>query len=300
VGQIGPPAFREMAMRKLRFVGAGCALGLMAAGLSPSALAADYPLLRGSQYEPTPTQMGTSTTSNGIDWNGFTIGAHAGLSRTYFDFDTSLQTLAATPLRQTSLLTEANPPSWIRTRSGEDRGASYGFTIGYNYMIDDILLGFEGDYTRAGQSHRSTDVIGRRVGTSNGDVNDVVLTSTQSMRLQDYATARVRIGVAYGRFMPFISFGGAVGRFDIEKSVNIDWRFQRGAAPMTNAFGFPTTVTENRRDQYGYGLTAGLGMDVALTDFAFVRGEYLFTRFADVKGATVDVNTIRAVGGVKF
>jgi opacity protein-like surface antigen len=244
--------------------------------------------------------MSTTTTSGGIDWNGFTIGAHAGLSRTYFDFDNSLQTLAATPLRQTSLLTETNPPSWIRTRSGEDRGATFGFAVGYNLMIDDILLGFEGDYTRVGQSHRSTDLIGRRVGTSNGDTNDVILSSTQAMRLQDYATARVRLGVAYGRFLPFISFGGAVGRFDIEKSVNIDWRFQRGAAPMTNAFGFPTTVTENRRDQYGYGLTGGLGMDVALTDFAFVRGEYLFTRFADVKGATVDVNTIRAVGGVKF
>jgi opacity protein-like surface antigen len=245
--------------------------------------------------------MGTTTTSNGIDWNGFTIGAHAGLSRTYFDFDTSLQTLAANPLRQTVLLTEYNPPSWIRTRSGEDRGATFGVTAGYNYMIDEILLGFEADYTRVGQSHTSADTIGRRVVTSNGDVNDVTLISSQSMRLQDYATARVRIGVAYGRFLPFITFGGAVGRFDIEKAVNVDWRFQRGGTgAFNNAFGFPTTVTENRRDQYGYGLTAGLGMDVALTDFAFLRGEYQFTRFADVKGATVDVNTIRAVGGLKF
>jgi opacity protein-like surface antigen len=269
-------------------------------GAAP-ALAADFPMLRGSQYEPAPMHMGTSTTSNGIDWNGFTIGVHAGLSRTYFDFDNSLQTLAANPMRQSTLLSEHNPPSWIRTRSGEDRGATYGFALGYNYMIDDILLGFEGDYTRVGQSHRSSDSIARRVGTSGGDVNDVTLNSTQSLRLEDFATARVRLGVAYGRFMPFITFGGAVGRFDVEKSVNVDWRFQRGGVGAFNtAFGFPTTVTENRRDQYGYGLTAGLGMDVAFTDNIFVRGEYQFVRFADVKGSTVDVNTLRAVGGVKF
>ncbi len=93
-------------MRKVRIIAAGLALGLASAtALTSPALAADYPVLRGSQYEPQPTPMGTTTSSNGIDWSGFTILGHAGLSRSYFDFDTSLQTLAAQPLRQSHLLT---------------------------------------------------------------------------------------------------------------------------------------------------------------------------------------------------
>jgi opacity protein-like surface antigen len=287
-------------MRALRLMAAGLGLGVASLGMA-GAKAADFPVLRGSQYEPAPTPMGSTTTSNGIDWNGVTIGLHAGLSRTYFDFDNSLQTLAAQPLRQTLLLSEQNPPNWIQVRSGEDRGASFGGAIGYNYMIDDILLGFEADYTRINQGHASGDFIARQVSTSDGTVHNVSLTSNQTVRLDDFATARVRLGVAYGRFMPFITFGGAVGRFDIQKSVRIDYAFQPGGAgPFLNALGFPTTATENRKSQYGYGLAAGLGMDVALTDFAFVRGEYQFARFNDVKGSTIDVNTIRAVGGVKF
>lgn len=270
--------------------------------LATSALAADYPTLRGTQYDntPPPPQMGTSN-SDSVDWSGVTIGGHGGLSRSYFDFDTSLQSLAAGPMRQTGLLSEANPPGWIKTLSGQDRGTSFGAILGYNMMVDDVLLGLEADYTRLGQSHTSADFIARRVGTSNGDVNDVTLTSTQTMRLHDYVTARVRLGWATGRFMPFATFGGAVGRFDSLQSVSENWSFQRGGVgPFNTALGFPITVTDNKRDVYGYGVTAGLGVDIALTSFAFLRAEYQYVRFASVKGSVVDVNTIRAVGGVKF
>lgn len=273
---------------------------LATTAMSTTAAAADYPMLRGTQQDSAP-QMGRVVTDEGIDWNGFTIGVHGGLSRTYFDFDNSMQSLAALPLRQTTLLSETNPPSWIRTRSGQDRGQGFGAIIGYNVMVDDIMLGLEADYTRLNQSHTSADFIGRRVGTSNGDVNDVTLTSNQTVNLNDFATARVRLGWAKGRFMPFATFGGAVGRFDSTQSVLIDWRFQRaGVGPFSNAAGFPTTVTDSKRDLFGYGLAAGAGVDIAITNFAFLRAEYQFVRFADVKGSTIDVNTVRAVGGLKF
>ncbi|MGL4727687.1 MAG: outer membrane protein [Bosea sp. (in: a-proteobacteria)] len=286
-------------MRAVQWIATGFALSLMAT----TALGADYPTLRGSQHEtpPPPTVYGSTATSNGINWDGLTIGVHAGVSRSYFDFDNSLQTVASGPLRQTILLSEQNPPGWIRTRSGEDRGMNFGGAIGYNYMIDDILLGFEADYTRINQGHTSADFIARQVGTSDGTTHNVTLTSNQTVRLDDYATARIRIGAAYGRFLPFLTLGGAVGRFDVNKSVRIDYAFRQNGAPnFNNALGFPTTATDNRKSHYGYGLAAGAGVDVAITDFAFIRGEYQFVRFSDVRGSTVDVNTVRAMGGVKF
>ncbi len=284
-------------MRVFRVLAATALTTLLAA----NAQAADFPTLRGSQYDAPPSSLGQVSSGSGVDWNGFTIGVHGGLSRSYFDFDTSMQAVAAVPLRQTSLLSEYNPPSWIQTRSGQDRGQTWGAIVGYNVMIDDIVVGLEADYTRANQSHSSYDQIGRRVTTSNGDVNDVILTSAQTVSINDYATARVRLGYVVGRFMPFATFGGAVGRFDSTKTVGIDWRFQRaGVGAFGNAFGFPTVASDSKRDVYGYGLTGGVGLDIALTDFAFVRAEYQYVRFADVKGSVIDMNTIRVGGGVKF
>jgi outer membrane immunogenic protein len=269
--------------------------------LMSNAQAADFPTLRGSQYDASPSSLGQVSGGSGVDWNGFTIGVHGGLSRSYFDFDNSMQSLAAQPLRQTALLSEYNPPNWIQTRSGQDRGQTWGAMVGYNLMIDDIVVGLEADYTRANQGHSSADLIGRRVVTSNSDVNDVTLTSNQTVSVTDYATARIRLGYVVGRFMPFVTLGGAVGRFDSTKTVGIDWRFQRaGVGGFGNAFGFPTVVSDSKRDVYGYGLTGGAGLDIALTDFAFVRAEYQYVRFADIKGTTVDMNTIRVGAGVKF
>lgn len=267
---------------------------------SSAALAADYSMLRGTQQDA-PQSMGRVVADEGIDWNGLTIAAHGGLSRTYFDFDNSMQTLATTPFRQTLLQSEINPSSWIKTRSGQDRGQSFGAILGYNLMIDDIVVGLEADYTRIGQKHSSSDFIGRRVSTSNGDVNDVTLASTQAVEINDYATARVRLGLAKGRFMPFVTFGGAAGRFNSNQTVVSNWNFQRaGFGPFQTAVGFPATSSDNRKNIYGYGLTGGVGVDVALTSNVFLRAEYQYVRFADVKGTTVDVNTIRAAGGVKF
>jgi outer membrane immunogenic protein len=39
---------------------------------------------------------------------------------------------------------------------------------------------------------------------------------------------------------------------------------------------------------------------VALTENIFLRGEYLYTRFNDVNGITVGLNTARVAAGVKF
>lgn len=285
-------------MRRFRALALG-AVSTLALGAA-AASAADY--LRGSQVDSPPPQVwGQQQMSSGLDWSGFYFGAHGGWSRTFFDPGTSLQTLAGQPMRQSSLLTEFNPPSWIQVRTGEDSGANFGAMAGYNMTFGDTMIGFEADYSRINQSYSGNDFIARRVVTSNGDVNDVTLTSNQGIRLADYITGRVRFGWSYGRYMPFATFGGAVGRFDMNSSVLVDWRFQPGGVgAFVNAAGFPTTVGTNRRNVYGFGMTAGAGVDVLLAENIFLRAEYQFVRFGDVKGATIDVNTIRAAAGVKF
>jgi len=48
------------------------------------------------------------------------------------------------------------------------------------------------------------------------------------------------------------------------------------------------------------GFTAGAGVDIALTQNIFLRGEYQYAWFVDFNGHKFNVNTIRGGAGVKF
>ncbi len=77
-------------------------------------------------------------------------------------------------------------------------------------MIDDILLASR-RITPASASHTPAPTRSAAGGDLHGDTNDVTLTSQQTVRIHDYVTARIRLGAAYGRFLPYVTFGGAVG-----------------------------------------------------------------------------------------
>jgi outer membrane immunogenic protein len=47
-------------------------------------------------------------------------------------------------------------------------------------------------------------------------------------------------------------------------------------------------------------MSVGGGVEAALADNIVVRGEYLFTRFNNVEGVTVNVNTARVAAALKF
>ena len=52
-------------------------------------------------------------------------------------------------------------------------------------------------------------------------------TVTSQMKLIDYGTLRGRAGYAFGQFLPYAFFGGAVGRFNYSTSTTV--RPRRGA-----------------------------------------------------------------------
>lgn len=284
------------------------ALGLAALGLSIAAapaVSADYPVLRGSQIEDVPPPP-SDYFSGGFNWTGFYLGGGAGVSETQFEPGTGLQNLANFAFRNTLLGAESDMGSFVNNLpSKRDSGATYFGMAGYNIAFGDAVLGIEVDYTRSDQSYSINDFIARRTITSNGTVNDWSMTTRQGAVLNDYATARIRMGWAYGRIMPFATFGGAVGRFDTVSTITAT-NFLTQANPVTGAIssgmavGYPLTVGAAKKNVYGYGLAVGAGVDMALTDNLFLRGEYQLIRFADVEGTTTTVNTARVAAGVKF
>ncbi|MBN9442660.1 MAG: porin family protein, partial [Bosea sp.] len=131
------------------------------------------------------------------------------------------------------------------------------------------------------------------------------LTTNQSAKLNDYGTARLRMGWAFGNFMPFATIGGAVGRFNTSSTVTATNYLTQtnpvtGAVYQGTAAGYPLTVGATKKNVYGFGLAVGGGVDWALGENIFLRGEYQLIRFADVEGTTTTVNTARAAVAVKF
>jgi len=268
--------------------------------LAAPVVAADYPVLRGSQIEDAPPAPSRFT------WDGFYFGGGAGVSDTQFKPGNGLQDLARFAYRNTLLGSEYDMGNLLgNLPQKRDSGATYFGFAGYNWTFGDAMLGFEADYTRSGQDYLLSDYIARRAVTSNGTVNDFSMTTNQGAKLNDYATARLRMGWAVGNFMPFATIGGAVGRFNTTSTILATWNITQtnpvtGALEQGQAAGYPLIVGATKKNVYGFGLTVGGGIDWALTDNVFLRGEYQLIRFADVEGTTTTVNTARAALGVKF
>lgn len=270
--------------------------------LAAPALAADY--LRGTQAVEPP--QGAVTFDRGINWSGFYFGGGAGVSETKFKPGNGLQDLARFAYRNTLLGAEYDIGALLSNLPEKrDSGATFFGFAGYNFAFGDAILGFEADYTRSGQEYQLGDYIARRAVTSNGTVNDISLTTNQGAKLDDYATARLRMGWAVGSFMPFATLGGAVGRFNTTSTVTATNNITQ-LNPLTGtiyqgpAAGYPLIVGATKKNVYSFGLTVGGGIDWALADNMFLRAEYQLIRFADVEGTTTTVNTARAALGVKF
>jgi opacity protein-like surface antigen len=278
-------------------VAMACALALPQA-----AQGADY--LRGSQIEQ-PVEAPPMFGGGRFDWSGFYFGGGAGITDTKFKPSEGLAELVNYPFRNSITGIEANPGSWLSDiPEKRDSGATFFGIVGYNYLFDDVVLGIEADYTRSGHSFRAGDAISRRVALSDGSTRGIAVAAEQGAKLNDYATARLRMGWAYGRIMPFGTLGAVVGRFNTISVATVDNRFlfNPGLPNQTSAqvVGFPTTVGGAKKNVYTFGMTAGAGFDWALTDNLFLRAEYQFIRFAEIEGTTTTINTGRVAAALKF
>jgi outer membrane immunogenic protein len=139
------------------------------------------------------------------------------------------------------------------------RGLSYGGFLGYNYQIDDVVLGLELDLshaastTTASQNQAATSgQLANGTITQNGPTTtancvacytipgspptvvngfstitstilyiptSVTTQNTATATLRDYGTARIRGGWAYENFLPYVAVGLSVARIDSTQTV---------------------------------------------------------------------------------
>lgn len=278
-------------MRQISVLTAASILAIWAAA---PALSADYPVLRGSQIDTAPPSP-VSGSGGGIDWSGFYIGGHGSMTASKFNKDTAIQTLTTAVTTGLPIFNTTSLAQPVPTPRNTDSGIGFGVLAGYNVMIGDVVVGGEVDYSVHNQSIASQTFDQRFNGTDR-----LTLTSNQAAKLQDHASIRLRAGWVTGIFMPFMTAGLAVGRFDTSFLATGNREALTAPGVYTSYAGYPANVGRAEKDAWGIGATVGAGVDIALSETFFVRGEYLYTTFNKVNGVGVNLHTARVAGAVKF
>lgn len=175
--------------------------------------------------------------ANEFDWTGFYAGGQLGYGRA-----------------------EADATILGATAGGDLTGIVGGGFIGYNYQIDNIVLGVVADFNFA-------------------DWNDDDTTGgfTASSQMDYIGTVGPRIGLAMDRALFYVEGGYAFTELEAEVSG-------------------PGLSFSDDEKLNGYFL--GAGIDYALTDTVFVGAEYNYAQFEDanfnIGGVAVDVDDLDA------
>ena len=256
---------------------------LAAIATSTAVLAADLPSKRVAPVAPVAPVF---------TWTGFYAGVNAGvnwssrnINSTWYDANggTSAATLASwTPL----------PYANQRT------GFIGGIQVGYNYQINQFVIGAEADFMGLAANKTSSsaplDVL---------DVDPYVTVSTTKVQQQWLGTVRARAGFAVDRFLVFATGGLAYGSTKVS-TISNDYD---GVGAVIRSY-----TGQKMNTDVGYAV--GAGVEYALTNNWLLRAEYLYynlgkagataTQVADptytkVK-TTIDGNIVRAAISYKF
>jgi outer membrane immunogenic protein len=161
------------------------------------------------------------------------------------------------------------------------KGGMFGGQIGYNWQFGQFVYSLEG-------------------GVDLTDLQDTInvlgctarVCSAKNMLLSTMPTVRTRVGMTFGRWMPYLAVGMAVGDIRTNTFGNI----------RRNTFGLEEI------NQTSAGWTVGAGVEVALINNWSARLEYVYADFGSMKcvlycglaGTTFDFTMSALRGGVNY
>jgi outer membrane immunogenic protein len=287
------------------FASIAFATGMCATGASlTNAWGADYepsdfPTLRGSTpYLPAPTRH--------MNWGGFYGGGQVGYGASYMDFSKAGRSINAFDPNASFTAPFGSVSSWSSLGTDTGKAPTYGAFVGYNWQYDDLIVGFEANYshtnlfgsssaTRCYNSAPSLPNCSAAITLGDGNLYDATVTATTSMRITDYGTARLRAGWVADNVLPYAMIGLAVGRAEIS-------RYATATGAPSGGAGSPFTRTEGtfNSSMLMWGYSAGLGADWLIYRDVFVRAEYEFVQFLLVSDFRSQIHNGRLGLGVKF
>jgi outer membrane immunogenic protein len=217
------------------------ALLLCSAFVPAAAQAADMPVKAPPPMAPLPPP---------ITWTGFYLGVNVGGA--FSNNDASFANFAGTPIVSGN------------GGSNNNGGVVGGGQLGYNWQINNWLIGFEGDFNGSSQRRSNTFVDGFG-GTFDTEAN-----------VQWFATARGRLGYVSGPWLFYVTGGGA-------------WVNFKGS--ITDNVNLTSISDETTRS----GWTVGGGVEWMFVPNWSAKLEYLFIdvgdrSFSDINGNVLNVN----------
>lgn len=201
----------------------------LCAVLAQGAFAADLPTMKGPPPAPVPPPA--------FSWTGFYIGGNIG------GLWSSDGVVVANPYYLGVMPGNANTLDLA--------GIVGGVQAGYNYQISSVVLGVEGDLDASSAKG------GFNYPTGGG------LVATHSASLPFFGDVRARAGVAFDRFLPYVT-GGVV------------------FADVRNSLVDPSWGLHLNRGGSATGWTVGAGAEYAIDNHWSVKAEYLYMQFPDV------------------
>ena len=275
-------------------------------GMATPALAADYdlPILRGTAVPAPVMPVGPATFTR---WSGFYVGGAFSYGSATSDFSTATRPLVHFSLQHTTIEDQAQPSTFEVLGRGSAVAPGVGGFVGYNMQWQDLITGVEATYTHTNFNTTPTSAAVARVFPSLNTA--VAVGAAGRLDLTDYGEARFRAGYVVGNLLPYGFIGMAVGRASYSVStITVVAQATTGTDPcLTNANFtggtcqvFPFSASAGQNNALLYGFSAGGGLDWALTQNIFVRGEFDFVQFAPISNISLAIISGRVGAGYKF
>jgi len=209
------------------------------------------------------------------NWTGFYIGGNVGYSWGRASNSETISRLAT----GVALFTDA--------ASNDVNGVIGGGQIGYNWQIQNWLVGLEGDFQGSGEK-------GSRAFTCVGCADDGTnITSTLTQKLNWFGTVRGRVGVLVTPSVLLYGTGGlAYGELKTSGSIT-----------GNNVAGVPVTVVFPGTSSTRAGWTAGVGVEGKIAQNWTAKLEYLYMDLGSVSAGPIGTTIlvpVRTAAGVSY
>ncbi|MEI8179155.1 outer membrane beta-barrel protein [Aestuariivirga sp.] len=197
----------------------------------------------------TAAQAADMTAPAAYDWTGFYVGANAGIAWNNSSVDNDFYI-------------EGDRTNKLENKiNGDQTAFTAGGLLGYNYQIDQIVLGAEADINYLGFSDDNKRTF-TGVGTIDGNPVDTI-TATSSMQADWFGTVRGRLGYAIDNVLIYGTGGLAYGHMSADGKVTASY-----LGDKVGSFNGST-------DSTNWGWTVGGGMEYGIDNWSLGL-EYLY------------------------
>ena len=277
-----------------------CALVVL--GWAPRAFAQDFDMLRGA------LPVGPPAYSN---WGGPYGGGMAGENWYGVNFTSVGQSYISTISTLDANFTGIPLSQFPRLTSFDSSDLVYGGFVGDNFQFEDAVIGFEFDFSKFDESSSIVDAESHNYFiTANTTLYEAhyTVTTSASESISDYGELRARFGWAFGNFLPYAFGGVTYSQIDAASSVNVNYCSEPSPIPApANCKNAPAgnpggnwTLSAQSTGKWYPGYTFGLGLDYALSQHVFIRGEGQYIAFNAPYGIGLNASSARLGLGLKF